>query len=878
MSEIPSRLSAALADRYRIERVLGIGGMATVYLAEDVKHHRRVAVKVLRPELAAVIGAERFLAEITLTAHLQHPHILPLYDSGETAEFVFYVMPYVEGDSLRDLLNREKQLGLDQALAIARQVAAALDYAHRQGIVHRDIKPENILIQEGQAVLADFGIALAVQHAGGDRLTETGISLGTPQYMSPEQATGDRKLDARSDVYSLGAVLYELLAGEPPVTGPTVQAMIAKLLTQHPVSIRVARDTVPPGLDEAVMRALARTPADRYASAGDFAAALDESLAPSPASAPPSPPTRRRRALPVALASLSVVVLAVVVWRLWPSPPSVPVLGRSEQLTAEHGLEIQPAISPDGRFVAYSAGNAARMRIFIRPIGGGRTIPLSDDSTAVETHAQWSPDGERLLFLTRNGVSIASALGGSSRPVVAPSPTAGVKSATWSPDGSRIAFVRADSLLAIPVEGGEPRFLGTAPALHSCAWSPDDRWIACVSMNAESVSPGISFGNIAPSAILRFPSEGGGPVQLVEPRGFNQSPIWSPDGRQLLFVSNRDGLNDIYAGAITSSGHLRGELRRVTTGLGAISISISGDAGRLAYAVYSARANIWSLPIPAGSPVTDADATQVTSGNQVIEAMRVSRDGRWLLYDSNLRGNADIYRVPVAGGEPEQLTNDPSDEFAPDLSPDGRAIAYHSWRRGTRDIEVKPLDGGPVEYVTATENQESYPHWSPDGQAILYYDQIVPFKLMLTRRTPDGAWTEPELVAEPATRGEWSPDGQRIAYISSTTDYVAGTPMVMSLGGGEVHRLFEPSASVPPAGMVVWAPDGHTTYFKAHDALGRASLWSVNAEGGRPRLLVRFPDPDRQSSRADFATDGVRLYFAIEDRQSDVFVAELLKP
>ncbi|MBE0593855.1 MAG: PD40 domain-containing protein [Gemmatimonadales bacterium] len=874
MSEISSRLSTALAGRYRIERELGAGGMATVYLADDVRHQRKVAVKVLRPELAAVIGAERFLAEITLTANLQHPHILPLYDSGGDDEFLFYVMPYVEGESLRDLLDREKQLGLDESLAIAQQVGAALDYAHRQGVVHRDIKPENILLLEGQAVLADFGIALAVQHAGGNRLTETGISLGTPQYMSPEQATGDRVLDARSDVYSLGAVLYEMLTGEPPVTGPTVQAMIAKLLTQRPVPVRAVRDTVPAALDHVVMRALARTPADRYPGAGEFVTALQHSLAPG--GTPGAP--RRKRAVWLVLAAVSVVVLALFASRLWRVRVSLPVLGRSDQLTAEQGLEIQPAISPDGRFVAYSAGNTARMRIFIRPVGGGRTIPLSDDSAAVETHARWSPDGSRLLFLTRNGVSIASALGGSSRPVVAPSPTAAVISAAWSPDGHTIAFVRADSLLAVPVEGGEVRTLGSAPNLHSCAWSPDDRWIACVSMNAESVFPGLSFGNIAPSAILLFPSEGGAPVQLVEAREFNQSPIWTPDGRQLLFVSNRDGPRDIYAGEVTSSGRLHGALRRVTTGLGAISISLSGDAGHLAYAVYSAKANIWSLPVPADPPVTDAAATQVTTGNQVIESMRVSRDGRWLLYDSNLRGNADIYRIPIGGGEPEQLTNDPADEFAPDLSPDGLAVAYHSWRSGTRDIEVKPLDGGPVEYVTATPHQESYPLWSPDGQAILFYDQTPPFTVRVTRRGADGRWTDPELLATPAVSGDWSPDGRRITYVRAATDRVAGPAMVASVTGQDQRELVQPSSATPPAAQVVWAPDGRTIYFKAHDAHGLASFWSVSPAGGAPRMLVRFPEPDRQSSRKDFATDGVRFFFAIEDRQSDVFVAELLAP
>src|SRR5687768_4813467 len=268
------RLKAALSDRYHIERELGAGGMATVYLARDLKHDREVALKVLRADLSAVIGTERFLSEVRITARLDHPHILTLIDSGEADGILYYVLPYVRGESLRGKLNREKQLGVDEALSIVRQVASALDYAHERGVVHRDIKPENILLHEGEAVLADFGIALAVQEAGGNRLTETGLSLGTPQYMSPEQATGDRALDRRSDIYSLGAVFYEMIAGEPPVTGATAQAMIAKLLTEKPVKLRVVRNTIPLEMERATDKALAKVPADRFSSAGEFARAL----------------------------------------------------------------------------------------------------------------------------------------------------------------------------------------------------------------------------------------------------------------------------------------------------------------------------------------------------------------------------------------------------------------------------------------------------------------------------------------------------------------------------------------------------------------------------------------------------------------------------
>ena len=275
MSDPFERLKTALADRYAIQEEVGAGGMATVYRAEDLKHDRRVAVKVLRPELAAVVGAERFLNEIKVTANLQHPHILALHDSGEAGGFVYYVMPFVDGESLRDRLNREKQLSIDESIEITRAVASALDYAHRHDVLHRDIKPENILLHDGQPVVADFGIALAVSAAGaGTRLTETGMSLGTPHYMSPEQAMGDRELDARSDVYSLGCVAYEMLAGEPPHTGPTAQAIIAKVMTEEPRRLTLQRRTVPPHVDAAVLRAIEKLPADRFPAASQFAEAL----------------------------------------------------------------------------------------------------------------------------------------------------------------------------------------------------------------------------------------------------------------------------------------------------------------------------------------------------------------------------------------------------------------------------------------------------------------------------------------------------------------------------------------------------------------------------------------------------------------------------
>ena len=367
MPDIPTRLTTALVDRYRIERELGQGGMATVYLAQDLKHDRRVALKVLKPELAAVIGAERFVVEIKTTAALQHPHILPLFDSGTADGFLYYVMPFIDGETLRAKLDRETQLGIDEAVKIAVAVADALDYAHRHGVIHRDIKPENILLHDRRALVADFGIALAASKAGGARMTETGMSLGTPHYMSPEQAMGEREITARSDVYALGAVLYEMLTGDPPFTGSTEQAVVARVVTETPRPLLPQRHTIPPHVEAAVLTALEKLPADRFATAAEFAKALtDRNYVPAAMTATSAAAPRiRRRWDGITLAGLGVAALATIaaLWG-WLRPTPVPPVNRFS-LFLRPQETLQPvgtsggrlAISPDGQRLVYVAGH-----------------------------------------------------------------------------------------------------------------------------------------------------------------------------------------------------------------------------------------------------------------------------------------------------------------------------------------------------------------------------------------------------------------------------------------------------------------------------------------------------------------------------------------
>ncbi len=492
MSESPDAplpVTAVFGERYTIERELGSGGMAIVYLAHDRKLDRDVALKVLRAELGAVLGAERFLTEIKISARLDHPHILTLIDSGDADGMLYYVLPYVRGETLRDKLKREHQLGLDEALTITKQVASALDYAHRQGLVHRDIKPENILLQEGEAMLTDFGIALAVTQAGGSRLTQTGLSLGTPQYMSPEQATGDRTVDARSDVYSLASVLYEMLAGEPPVSGGSAQAMIAKLMTEKPTRLRILRDTLPHAVDEAVAKALAKTPADRFSSAGDFVRALEAGAK----QAAPAATTRRRTAILAATAAVVMLGTAAFAARgMFGRKETRASLGPKTQLTVSGGIHV-PAISPDGKQLAFvnrtcGAGGCS-YSVVEQDVGGTTTRSILDGATAAYS-LQWSPDRRNLLFGGtvggRYGTFLVSALGGPSRFL-----TNGA--ASFYADGDSLLLgpgYHADSAYTIRVSGldGVARdsvvVRGTGQALADLSVIPGTRWIVTLIIQA----------------------------------------------------------------------------------------------------------------------------------------------------------------------------------------------------------------------------------------------------------------------------------------------------------------------------------------------------------------------------------------------------------
>ena len=816
-----SQLNAALAGRYAIDREVGAGGMATVYLARDLKHDRDVALKVLNPELGAVLGVERFLAEIKVTANLQHPNLLPLFDSGAADGLLFYVMPYVAGETLRARLDREKQLPVDEAVRIACAVGNALDYAHRQQVIHRDLKPENILLHEGQPLIADFGIALAVSNAGGARVTQTGISLGTPQYMSPEQATGDRTIDGRTDIYSLGVILYEMLAGDPPYLGGTAQAILAKLLTERPHPVTATRASVPVYVDAAIARALEKLPADRFATANAFVDALSGKSAASPVTGAPAfsrpvPPdprrSSRRRMIVAALVMVLVGVLVTSAWRLGrrAGVDEASEVRLSMMLPDRSpGTYVGPpiAISPDGRSVAYTANTASGWQVAIRRLG------------------ELEP---KILPNTIGGLY----------PI-------------FSSDGRSVYYFDGSTLKRVGLDGGLPSVATTSA-------------IGAGGGGSSAANGALVIAGPVPLQGLGIIRAHGGPIEKLTHADSalgeftHRFPVVLSDGETVLFTSwRRGGLKDAHIGVASLStgahkvldvegvfalGVMDGTLVYVAAdgtvmgvpfdvrsrqtpgtpvalehgvrvhGNGAAEAALSSE-GTLVYVSGSAASRMMLVDMRGASQPLFAEARQFSSP-------RFSPDGRRIALN-RLDESSEIWVYDLATKTGRRLTEEGGQSDRPDWSPDGHRLLFRGTRGGPTAIWAQAADGtGRAETLVSPGMATAEAVFSADGHAVFFRAAHRETGMDILMKRLDGDTTITPIAATPSN--EYMPsvsaDGQWIAYVSNAAGpldvYVrrlnsAAAPLAISTGGGSEPR---------------WARDGRHIYYRANHRMIAAAV------------------------------------------------------
>jgi Tol biopolymer transport system component len=838
--------------------------MAVVYRARDLRHNRTVAIKVLRPDVAAAIGTDRFLREIQFAARLFHPHILMLIDSGTANGLLYYVMPYVDGESLRDRINRDIRLSVDNAVTVAKQCAAALTYAHEQGIVHRDIKPENILFEAGHAVIADFGIARALEVAGGERLTRTGVTLGTPAYVSPEQAAGEQDVGPAADIYALGLVLYECLVGHPPFHGGSAQSIVARHVTELPTPVSQLRPETPAHVANTIDRALRKNPAERFASAADFAAAL----------APPllEATSRRSRAATFALAGAILLLVGLSAYLLL-RPAQVQRDGdmnalapgaahRLTQLTFADGVEQWPTWSPDGKRVAFVGESAQFRKIFVRDTGNDEDRQITT-GTQDDIQPSWSADGSRLAFVRArqpNGKLEPTDIngwyneGGDVWLVDVTTARVGriVEDAfgpSFSPSGDRLAFDAAWSgarrIWISDAAGRNARPITTDSSeavVHSEAtWSPDGRLIAF--RRIEKAASDIGVVDVATQQLH----------WVTRDNVLDMNPIWSPSGDALYFSSARGGGINIWRISVSARGAPTGQPQQLTTGAGDdITPAPSPDGTRLTFSVRGFDSDVWRLPVDpvTGRPRGAAEAVSRTT--------RVESRGSWspdmarIAFNSDRRGDMNLWVRDLASGAEQQLTRGPGGDYQANWSPDGRAIAFFSARSGNADIWSVPATGGAPVQLTTDRATDTNPFYSPDGKSIAFMSDRRG-RLEVWLMNADGTSQRPvsDLRAYGGHFIAWAADGRSVVVPVET---VGERKIVqVSLADGTTTE-FPPILS---GGHMSWSPNHRSIM----DVRGHRDLWVYPLDGRAAYKVFDFGTSEVRIDYPVWSPDGRWVLF-----------------
>ena len=784
---------------YTVVRKLGSGGMGEVYLAHDTRLGRDVALKRLLPELAEDDERRtRFEREARAVAALNHPNIVTLHSIEREGDVHFITMEFVSGDTLSKLIPSDG-VALERFFEIALPLTDAVSAAHEQGVTHRDLKPENVMVsRDGRVKVLDFGLAKLRPHvlagddatnALSDARTIRGQVLGTIAYMSPEQAEG-KDVDHRSDIFSLGILLHQMITGRRPFGGGSTAAILVSLLRDTPPLVNAVRPDVPAQLARMIQRCLEKNPARRYQSVADLRADLvDLQQDLNSGIGPAAPPAARSRrwAYAVAAAMAAVALVGAWAWLANRDAADSSPLGDVEftQLTHAPGEELFPSLSPDGRTIIYASAASGNLDIYSQRVGGQNTVNLTKDSTADDTLPAFAPDGERVAFRSERdggGIFVVGATGESARRV-----TSFGYHPAWSPDGRQLAVVTqsvsdptlrftASELWVVTVETGERRLLTRVDAVQP-SWSPSGRRIAY-------------WGRSGPTAagdIWTIPSEGGAPTPVTTEPSVDWNPVWAPDGRYLYFSSSRGGTLNLWRIPIDeASGRPLGRAEPVTTGAGASSqhVSVSADGKRLAYVARVQSQNLQSVQFDPAAGVARGSAAWITRGSRALVQPHPAPDGRHLAFNSSGK-QEDIFVANLDGTGFHQLTDDAASDRAARWSPDGRRIAFYSDRTGAYEIWTINRDGSGLQQLTRSPGAH-YPVWSPDGGRMAYsshspnaafvFDLSKPWDQQTPRQLP--AIPDPTLTFEV---WGWSPDGQRLAGQKHLAD--------LSHAGIAVHRI-----------------------------------------------------------------------------------------
>ena len=855
---------------YKILEKIGSGGMGDVYLAEDTKLDRQVALKVLPPELAEDEERRaRFTREAKAIAALNHPNIVTVYSVEEQDNVHFITMELVQGKTLAELLPK-KGFSLEKFFDVAIPLSDAVAAAHEQRIVHRDVKPGNVMVtDDGIIKVLDFGLARTEPALPAEvdsesptgLMTREGVLAGTLHYMSPEQAEG-KTVDHRTDLFSLGVVFYEMLTGTRPFDGASPAATISSILKDEPRPVTELNAEVPSRLGRLVQRCLNKDLRLRRQNALD----LRNDLVALRAEDETASVTARAPGHLWLVAALAVLAVGGVLGyalheaRDDTSSRSAPRLANPVQLTFDEGLEDVPDWSPDGNTLAYHSNASGNFDIWIKQLGSGDALNRTAEHPGVDQFPTWSPDGSQIAFWSDReggGYFTMSALVGRARKV---SSAGRYGKAQWSSDGQQLGYISIEASMAsfevVSLVSSEiqkvplvtRRDYPAAWGALSVRWHPSQELVAYI----ESVA---WTSTRHPLRAMRL--ENGEAFFVTDGNSEVWSPMWSPEGDHLYYISNRNGVLDLWRRPISTMGEPAGPAEPLTTGLGIRGVALSRDGNKMAYSKGRRVANVWRVPILDERPALWADAEQITFDQSLIEFIGLSRDGSLLLFDSDRSGNMDLWALTLKTGELRQLTRHPEPDWDPSLSPDGNEVAFYSFRDGLRNVWVVPLTGGAP--LQLTSDGGMLPTWAPDGQTVFY-------------GAADGAYSvprhggQPRLIHQTKTNElELSPDGEWLLF--DENDALLRVPAA----GGDVQVV-----SPGPAGYALsFSADGRYAFYVG--TLGKLnSIWRVSLDDGSERVMTDLSGRRGSMGPLALATDGNYLYFTWEDDLGDIWVMDMV--